>query len=624
VGCLRLTGLIAALAACATLCVPAAAAAANSFAWDQPGNFTATGSGANPEHKYGAPSWSYSPSTFSSSFTGVGGTFAGWVDSSSSPSAWIGVKAGGSTLQMVPAQGGSVSLTWTAPAAEHVTVSGTVSEPNANPGLLAGCSTNWSLSNVPGASGTTSGSISSTQVDVTADEQLVFTVTDASDGLVNPYTTSCDDTELSLSLSAPAPPSAVTLTSPTASQTFTDSQPTFGGAAGDGFGYAGQVKVHVYSGGSASGTPVQTLTANESSGSWSVAATSLQNGTYTAQAEQDDAVGDADLSSPVTFTLNNPAPPTVTFNSLGSAPLSTSTPTLSGTAGTASGDSAVSILVSTAGPSGTPVQFLTAPVGADGSFSVPVSPSLPDGQYQAVGYQVNGTGGLGQSTPLVFSIKLHAPALTLITPAAGASLAQHGAAFTGLAGHVYGDASTVVVSLWHGTSDKGKPFATANATVTGPTWTLTWPHPLALGLYTAQASQSDDAGHKTSTPAHTFLVVPSSTTIGDWVTLSRGIASVPISCLAPTGSRCSGSVLVLTTKAYRPMSGGPSGQLRVLFAHVSIPGGETAIIRRPVKGAVRQLLARKAPLSVKVSATLSRTGGKAVTNTGTRTLKLGT
>jgi hypothetical protein len=59
-------GLIAALAACATLCVPAAASAANSFTWGQPGDF-------NASSEFGVQSWSYSPSTFSSSFAGDGG-----------------------------------------------------------------------------------------------------------------------------------------------------------------------------------------------------------------------------------------------------------------------------------------------------------------------------------------------------------------------------------------------------------------------------------------------------------------------------------------------------------------------------------------------------------------------
>ena len=620
---LRFTGLIAALAACAALCAPAAASAAGTFNWSQPGNFKSAG-------EYGVQSWSYSasPATLasSSSFAGDGGTYTGWVDSSSDPTTWIGVPASGtpSTVQMVPAKAQSVELTWTAPATQHVTVSGTVTEPNAAPGLLAGCSTDWSLSNVPGASGTGTGTIASTQVDVSAGEQLVLTVTDASFGLINPYTTSCDDTEVSLSLSAPAPASAITLTSPTANQTFLSGQPTFSGAAGDGFGYGGQVKARLYSGSAATGTPLQTLTTTEHGGSWSVSPSGLLNGTYTVQAEQDDAVGDADLSSPVTFTMANPSAPAVTLNSLGSSPLSTSTPTLTGTGSTTSGDSQVAVFVSPASDPNHVVDYMTTSVGSNGSFSAQASPALPDGQYIAVAYQTSANGGLGQSMPVVFSIKVHAPVLTLSSPAAGSSVAQHGMTFSGIAGTNYGDASTVLVSLWHGTSTKGKPLGTAHAGITGKTWSVAWPHQLALGLYTVQATQTDDAGHTSRTPAHTFLAVPSSTTIGDGVTLTRsGTVYVPISCTAPAGSYCTGTVLVVTSKAYRPTAGGPTGQLRVMFAYLDIPGGFTEIARRPVRGAVQRLLDRKAPLSVHVVATLTNGSGAAVTNTGTRTLKLG-
>jgi len=130
--------------------------------------------------------------------------------------------------------------------------------------------------------------------------------------------------------------------------------------------------------------------------------------------------------------------------------------------------------------------------------------------------------------------------------------------------------------------------------------------------------------HTSRTPAHTFLAVPSSTTIGDGVTLTRsGTVYVPISCTAPAGSYCTGTVLVVTSKAYRPTAGGPTGQLRVMFAYLDIPGGFTEIARRPVRGAVQRLLDRKAPLSVHVVATLTNGSSAAVTNTGTRTLKLG-
>ena len=415
---------------------------------------------------------------------------------------------------------------------------------------------------------------------------------------------------------------AITVTSPTAGQSFTDGQPTFAGAAGDGSAYSSQVTASVYSGSSASGTPVQTLTTTESDGGWSVSPTALANGTYTVQAAQDDIFGNTDLSTPVTFTMANPLPPTVTLNSLGTAPLSTSTPTLSGTAGTDSGDSAVSILIFSP-LTGRPVQYVGASVGSDGGFSAPTVAVLPDGLYYAYAYQLNATGDLGTSAPIVFSIKLHPPAVTLATPAAGASVGQHAAAFSGTAGDIYGDSSTVTVSLWSGASASGAPLGTASARVTGRTWSLIWAHQLALGLYTLRASQTDDAGHTASTPAHTFLVIPSPTTIGDAVTLSTsGQVSVPISCLAATTTTCKGSVLVLTVKPYQATKGGPTGQLRVLFQSVTIRGGETVVVRQTIHGAIEKLLASKAPLSVRVTATLANGGAKAIADSGTRTLKL--
>ena len=614
---------MAALAARAALCTPVAASA-NTFSWGQPGNFKSAG-------EYGVQSWCVfsvgRDARLLEQLCGrrrdlhrlgrlvVGSDRRGSGAGSGAPS----------TVQMVPAKGQSVELTWTAPATEQVTVSGTVTEPNAAPGLLAGCSTE--LEPVERAGGKrhryrddrfhTGWRLGRREARADGDRREL--------GLLNPYSTSCDDTEVSLSLSAPAPASAITLTAPTSDQSFTSGQPTFAGAAGDGFGYDSGVTARLYSGSSATGTPVQTLTTSERDGSWSVPSGGLVNGTYTVQAEQDDVLGDADLSSPVTFMIANPTAPTVTLNSLGSSPLSTSTPTLTGTASTAAGDSQVAILISPASDPSHEVGYLTAPVGSDGSFSAQVSPALADGQYDAVAYQASANGGLGKSATIVFSIKVPAPVLTLVSPAAGSSVAQNGTTFSGVAGTVYGDSSTVLVSLWPGTSAKGKPIGTAHATIRGTTWSVTWPHRLALGLYTVQATQTDDAGHTTRTSAHTFLAVPSSTTIGDGVTLTRGgTAYIPVLCMAPAGSFCDGTVLVVTSKSYQPSPGGPTGQLRVLFAYlIKIPGGQTGIARRPVYGAVKRLLERKAPLAVHVTVTLSSGSGSPVTSTGTRTLKLG-
>jgi hypothetical protein len=626
-------GLIVAVAACAVLCAPAVATAASGFSWSQPGDFTATGSGANPEHKYGEPSWSYSSSggslSYSSSFTGAGGTYAGWINPSASPTSWLGVSTSGtpSTLQMVPADGGSVSLTWTSPASssKSVTVSGTVSEPGYTGGLPTECAgTDWTLTNgattVASGSGA-SGTISpSGAVTVAGGGKLVLTVTDAA-GLLNKHSAACTDTEVALSLSASPPASAITVTSPTSDQSYTTGQPTFAGAAGDGFGYEGQVTVRVYSAEPPSSEPVETLTTTESGGNWSVPASPLPNGTYAVQAEQDDVLGDVDLSTGVTFTVANPGAPTVTLNSLGSSPLTTSTPTLTGTAGTASGDSDVAIVVSDA-QSGNEAAFLVAVVRSNGTFSVPVSPALADGEYTAVAYQQDSTGGLGESSSLTFTIQVKPATLTLTSPAQGASVSQRGTTFSGSAGNAVGDSTTITVTLYKGTSAKGKAYGTEKTTAQAATWSLTWPATLPLGFYTVQVSQGDGGGQTTTTSPRTFLAVPPQNTVGSTVKLTRGgTASVSVTCLAPAGDTCRGNILVLTTRSYQPVAGGPIGPVRVLFASVNLRGERTVVVRRSLNRGVARALLRHTPLNVRVTMTLTETGGKPVTSTATRKLK---
>jgi archaeosine-15-forming tRNA-guanine transglycosylase len=102
----------------------------------------------------------------------------------------------------------------------------------------------------------------------------------------------------------------VTLASPAGGSTM-DAQPTFGGAAGRAPGDAANVSVKVYSGPTAMGSPVLTLTGGlQSGGSFSAKAlTALTAGTYTARAEQSDAAGNTGLSAPRTFTVDPALPP---------------------------------------------------------------------------------------------------------------------------------------------------------------------------------------------------------------------------------------------------------------------------------------------------------------------------
>lgn len=622
-------GLIGLLAVCAALCAPATAAATGAYTWSQPTDFTATGSGSNPEHKYAAQSWSYPQSfQFSSSFAGDG-TVAGWADNPSTPTTWIAVATGGSpaATQMVPPHGGSVALTWTSPfpATQSVTVSGSVSEPNQDTTPIFGCGTTWTLTN--GSSTVASGgagSISQQTVSVDSGDTLVMTVTDSSTPITGMYTTLCDETNVQLSLSAPGSPPSVTLNSP--GTTITNAQPTFSGTAGTAFGDSSSVKVRVYSGAAASGSPIQTITTTASGGAYSVGPSSpLPSGTYTAQAEQDDIASPADagLSTAHTFTIAN-VTPSVTLDSLGSGPLQVSAPTLTGTASTNAGDASQVTIAIWSGPSanGHPVDLLNAPVGAGGEFSVLVTPALFDGQYTAAAAQQNTDNGLaGISNTVTFEVKVNPPSLTLTSPSAGSSVASVTPTLSGAAGNVFGDSSTVVVTVWKGNSAKGRPVGTLDVTRNGSSWSGQWPNELALGLYTVKASQADNAGHTTSTRPHTFIVVPGRKVIGNALTLKRSVASISVSCFAPAGETCTGTVRILTRHTFQPSHSSPRGRLTVMFAHVSIPGGKNVTVRHRVSGAVVRALRHKLPAQMLVTAVLGSSAGPVSTVTGVRVMR---
>ena len=85
----------------------------------------------------------------------------------------------------------------------------------------------------------------------------------------------------------------MTLTQPAKGSTVSTALPTFSGRAGNDSGDSATVTVKLYAGSSASGTPLQTLSASRKpDNSYSVAAASpLANRSYTARAEQQDWSG---------------------------------------------------------------------------------------------------------------------------------------------------------------------------------------------------------------------------------------------------------------------------------------------------------------------------------------------
>ena len=101
---------------------------------------------------------------------------------------------------------------------------------------------------------------------------------------------------------------AVTLTAPAAGSATNSTTPTLSGAAGNATGDATTVTVNIYSGSSATGTPVQTKTPTRSGATWTTTASTLTAGTYTAQATQTDTAGNTGTSTANTFTVDTTKP----------------------------------------------------------------------------------------------------------------------------------------------------------------------------------------------------------------------------------------------------------------------------------------------------------------------------
>jgi hypothetical protein len=324
------------------------------------------------------------------------------------------------------------------------------------------------------------------------------------------------------------PGPTVTLSSPAQGALITDGQPTFAGSGGTDAQDVPAVTVRVYTGASASGAAIQVLTTPVSpqpgtdTGSFTVAPNApLGDGQYTAQAEQDTVLGGQGFSSAVTFTVHN-ALPAISLDAPDSATLTTATPTLTGTAGTASGDSASVGVFIYPGPNtdAVPVELLSATAGSGGRFSAKVSPALDNGEYTAVAFQ-QGVAGVGTSTPQTFTIKVKSPGVT----------------------------------------------------------------------------------------------------VGTTVTLAHsGTVSVPVRCLAPVSERCTGTALVLTVTRFRPVSGGPAGNVQLLFAYVDLPGASTTAVTGKLHAATARALRRASKVQLRVSTAITDHGRTTTRQSATRSL----
>ncbi len=270
------------------------------------------------------------------------------------------------------------------------------------------------------------------------------------------------------------------VSSPTA-----DSTPSFSGTASETTG----VTIFIFSGDSASGSPVAKATATPTGGSWTSggASPALADGTYTALAEQESSLGNGPgFSQERTFVVHT-AKPVVSLNAV-SSPTNDSTPSFSGTA---SEKTAVTVSVFAAGDVGGTVLAKVTASGTGGSWSSGgASPPLADGTYTAIAEQESSFGnGPGVSQERTFTVHTAKPVVTL--NAVSSPTADSTPSFSGTAS----EKSAVTVLIYKGASASGSPVASATASGAGGSWSSGGASPaLADGTYTAVAEQESSFG----------------------------------------------------------------------------------------------------------------------------------
>jgi large repetitive protein len=280
-----------------------------------------------------------------------------------------------------------------------------------------------------------------------------------------------------------------------------DTTPTLLGNAGTTPGDQLSVTVRLFAGTSTGGATVDEQVVAVTGGAWSYGAPTLADGTYTAQAAQDDEAGNEGVSAPQTFTVDTTGP-TVTVNSLAS-PTDNSKPSITGHFGAAPGDvSTVSVVVyQGASAGGTKAAEGTATNTGETSWSF--SPHLEDGQYTVQVSQSDRAGNASTSNAVTFTVDTNPPAVAVKSPSG--FIKGKTPTIEGTGGVAPGDLSPVTVRIYKGSGTSGTPISTTSPALSGSSWSFS-SATLAEGTYTIQASQRDEAGNEgVSTPVQ-FIV----------------------------------------------------------------------------------------------------------------------
>jgi large repetitive protein len=363
-----------------------------------------------------------------------------------------------------------------------------------------------------------------------------------------------------LDTAAPAV-SLAPVTSPT-----NESTPNLSGGAGVAAGDLAEIRVRIYPGESATGSPVRTFSVTPTGATWGGApGLALGDGTYTAQAEQSDEAGNAATSAPSTFTVDTTPPAVHIATPANGSFVNSPKPTFSGTAGSASGDQTNITVKIYAGSSvsGSPTQEVSVTRTGASWTTGSSGPQLLEGTYTLQAEQSDEAHNTGTSTPSTFTIKTKGPAVSLTT--VGSPTNDSTPSFSGSAGVAPGDIASVTLKVYPGTSPTGSPVRTLVDTPSGATWGATPSQPLTDGTYTAQAEQSDEAGDTDTSAPSTFVVDTAKPTVQITSPAFGSFVNSPKPTLSGTAGSASGDQTNITVKIYAgsSVSGSPTQEVSV-------------------------------------------------------------
>jgi hypothetical protein len=333
------------------------------------------------------------------------------------------------------------------------------------------------------------------------------------------------------------------------------SKPTFEGTASE----PGSVTVHVYEGSKPEGKEAASLKATvNGEGKWSVApAVALVDGTYTAQASEPSAIGNAEgKSASSTFEIFS-KPPTVTMVPL-PARSNKNKPTFEGTASEA-GTVTVRLFEGTKAEGKEVTQF-KATVNGEGKWSVAPATALPDGTYTAQASEPSAIGNeAGASASSTFEIFTKPPTVTL-DPLEKLSNDKT-PTFSGTAS----EPGQVTVHVYEGFKAEGKEATTLKATVVGETWSVT-SGALSDGNYTAIATEPSAIGNEAGTSAEQHFEINTKPPI-----LKCNSPALKSSESTPAFSGSSSQLGTVTVRVYKG-SKSPANEVATLTAEVLASG----------------------------------------------------